>query len=71
MTSLLPIIFTLGYLAVPTIIVVLIFIAYKKNATRAEERLSIEKQQTFHLQKQVNELNERVVKIETLLKEVD
>lgn len=41
------------------------------NVKCAEERLDIEKQQTFNLQKQVDELNDRVRKIEKLLKEVD
>ena len=64
-------IFTLGFMVIPIIVVVLIYRAYKKNVQRAEERLNIEKQQTFNLQKQVDELNDRVRKIEKLLKEVD
>lgn len=38
---------------------------------RGEERLNAEKHQTFNLQKQVDELNERVSKIESRLKEID
>ncbi|MEO4052468.1 hypothetical protein [Solibacillus sp. CAU 1738] len=64
-------IFTLGFMIIPIILVVLIYRAYKKNGKRAEERLNVEKQQTINLQKQVDELNERVGKIESLLKEVD
>ena len=62
-------IFTLGFMVIPIILVVLIYRAYKKNVQRAEERLNIEKQQTFNLQKQVDELNDRVGEIEKLLKE--
>jgi len=61
----------LGFMVIPIILVVLFYKAYKKNVKRAEERLKVEKQQTFNLQKQVDELNERVGKIESLLKEVD
>ncbi|OCS84919.1 hypothetical protein [Caryophanon tenue] len=61
----------LGFMVIPIILVVLFYRAYKKNVKRAEERLKVEKQQTFNLQKQVDELNERVRKIEKLLKEVD
>lgn len=61
----------LGFMVIPIILIVLLYRAYQKNAKRAEERLNVEKQQTFNLQKQVDELNERVGKIESLLKEVD
>lgn len=64
-------IFTLGFIVIPIILVALFYRAYKKNTKRSEERLNIEKQQTFNLQKQVDELNDRVGKIEKLLKEVD
>ncbi|MEK4387949.1 hypothetical protein MKZ25_19650 [Solibacillus sp. FSL W7-1464] len=60
-----------GFIAVVIIFIVSIYKAYKKNVKRAEERLNVEKQQTFNLQKQVDELNDRVRKIEKLLKEVD
>ncbi len=61
----------LGFMVIPIILIVLFYKAYKKNGERAEERLSIEKQQTLNLQKQVDELNKRVGKIESFLKEVD
>ena len=61
----------LGFMVIPIILVVIFYRTYKKNAKRAEERLKVEKQQTFNLQKQLDELNERVDKIESLLKEVD
>lgn len=60
----------LGFLAVVIILIVSIYKTYKKNVKRAEERLNVEKQQTFNLQKQVDELNDRLGKIEKLLKEV-
>lgn len=62
---------TFGFIAFIIIFLVSIYRAYKKNVKRAEEKLSVEKQQTFNLQKQVDDLNERVGKIENLLKEVD
>lgn len=61
----------LGFMVIPIILIILLYRAYKKNEKRAEERLNVEKRQTFNLQKQVDELNERVGKIESLLKEVD
>lgn len=61
----------LGFMAIPIILVIFFYKAYKKNVKRAEERLNIEKQQTFNLQKQVDELNARLGKVEKLLKEVD
>ena len=64
-------IITLGFMAIPIILVIYFYKAHKKNVKRAEERLDVEKQQTFNLQKQVDELNERVAKIESLLKEVE
>ena len=67
----LPVIIALLSLAIPVILIVLIYKAYKKNTNRVEERLKIEKQQTFNLQKQVDELNVRLGKVEKLLKEVD
>ena len=69
--SILPAIIALLSLAIPVILIVLIYKAYKKNTNRVEERLKIEKQQTFNLQKQVDELNARLGKVEKLLKEVD
>lgn len=56
---------------IPIIIAGLFYSAYKKNVKRAQEQLNIEKQQTFHMQKQIDELNMRIAKIESLLKEVE
>ncbi|MBD8033381.1 MULTISPECIES: hypothetical protein [Solibacillus] len=54
----------LGFMAIPIILVVFFYKTYKKNMTRAEERFSDEKQEILNLQKQIDELNERVGKIE-------
>ncbi|MEK4386324.1 hypothetical protein MKZ25_11005 [Solibacillus sp. FSL W7-1464] len=64
-------IITLGFIVVPIILLVLFNRANRKNVQRAEERVNAEKQQTSHLQKQVDELNERVRIIERMLKETD
>lgn len=58
----------LGFMVISIILVVLFYRAYKKNVKRAKDRLNVENQQIFNLQKQVDELNERVEKIESLLK---
>lgn len=47
------------------------FKSSKRNEKRADERLNLEKQQTLHLQKQVDDLNNRLIVIEKMLKEVD
>lgn len=61
-------IITLGFIVVPIILVALFYRANKKNAKRAEERLNAEKQLTVNLQNQIDELNERVHNIESILK---
>ena len=61
----------LGFLVIPILLVIFFYKAYTKNRKRAEEQLNVEKQQTIILQKQVEALNERVMKIEHLLKEED
>lgn len=61
----------LGFILSPIILVIVIYKAYKRNEKRAEERLNIEKQQTYTLQQQVHSLNERLIVIEKMLKEVD
>ncbi|GEK34150.1 hypothetical protein [Kurthia sibirica] len=61
----------LGFIVAVIIFIVSIYKTYKKNVRHVEERLHVEKQQTFNLQKQVDELNDRIGKIEKLLKEVD
>lgn len=60
-----------GILLIPIILIIFALVAYKKSMKRAEEKLKIEKQQTFTLQNQVTELTTRVEKLENLLREVD
>ena len=54
----------LGLMALPFILVIFLYKSFKKNANRAEERFSDEKQEILNLQKQIDELNERLGKIE-------
>ena len=54
----------LGFMALPIILVIFLYKSYKKNVNRAEERFSDEKQGILHLQKQIDELKERVGKME-------
>lgn len=61
----------LGISIIPIIILFLLYRVYKRNVQRAEQRLQLEKQQTLHLQQQVDSLQARVANIEILLKEVD
>lgn len=60
-----------GILLIPIILIIFALVAYKKSMKRAEEKLKIEKQQTFTLQNQVTNLTTRVEKLENLLREVD
>ncbi len=60
-----------GILLIPIILIIFALVAYKKSMKRAEEKLKIEKQQTFTLQNQVTELTTRVEKLENILREVD
>ena len=61
----------LGVAIIPIILIFLFYRMYKKNTKRAEERLTLEKQQTLHLQQQVDGLHERIAKLEKLLQEVE
>ena len=60
-----------GILLIPIILIICALVAYKKSMKRAEEKLKIEKQQTFTHQNQVTELTTRVEKLENVLREVD
>lgn len=64
-------IFMLVYIIVLVVLIGIVFSVYKKNKGRAEEQSNIAQQQTINLQKQVDDLNERVSKIESLLKKND
>lgn len=68
------IIATIFMLAVTAIIIFLIFKVlktFKRNERRASERLELEKETTVRLQKRIDELDERVVVIEKMLREVE
>lgn len=68
------IIATIFMLAVTAIIIFLIFKVlktFKRNEKRANERLELEKETTVRLQKRIDELDERVVVIEKMLREVE
>ena len=65
------IIFTIIAFVVPAIIIFLVYKAFKRNEKRATERLELEKETTVRLQKRVDELNDRVVVIEKMLREVE
>ncbi|MEK4130350.1 hypothetical protein NYE67_11750 [Solibacillus sp. FSL W8-0474] len=54
----------LGAMALSFIFVTFLYKSFKKNANRAEERFSGEKQEILNLQKQIDELNERLGKVE-------
>lgn len=69
--SIAPLLVLLAFIAIPIALFILFYKAYKKHVKQTTERLNIEKQQTFHLQHQVTELNDRVQKLENLLREVD
>ena len=69
--GLLPLLTTL----IPFIIVILIVIfavkTVKRFEKRADEKLAIERENNSLLQSKVNDLNERIVTIEKMLKEVE
>lgn len=58
-------------IAIPFLILFRLFQAYKRSENRAAERLELEKETTVRLQKRVDELDERVVVIEKMLREVE
>lgn len=54
--------------------VITIFVIYKiiiRSETRANERLSLEREHTIRLKKEIADLNERVIVIEKRLREVE
>lgn len=58
-------------IVIPVALIAIIVMAYKKRSKRADEHANIDRQQTLLLQKQVNDLTDRLIKIENMLKEVD
>lgn len=61
---------TIGAYAVLIIPIIIIFLLYK-TFKRGQTKLEIEKQNSLLLQKRIDELNERVIAIEKILKEVE
>lgn len=54
---------------IPIFLGIVIFITYKIIGKRGNARLALEQERTLQLQKQVDELNQRVAKMEQLLRE--
>lgn len=59
------------FLIIPLAIIYFAIKYMKRMEKRSEEKLLVEKQSTITLQKRVDELNERLVIIENILKEVE
>ncbi|ANU13330.1 hypothetical protein [Planococcus halocryophilus] len=65
-------IFILGFsIIIPAIIIFIIYKVIKRSEKRANERLSLERENTVLLKKQIDDLNERVIVIEKMLREVE
>lgn len=65
-------IFLLGFsVIIPAIIIFIIYKIIKQSEKRANERLSLERENTVLLKKQIDDLNERVIVIEKMLREVE
>lgn len=64
-------VFTIFGLIIPALIIYFIYKTFKRNEKRAAERLELEKETTVILQKRIEDLNDRVVVIEKMLKEVE
>lgn len=65
-------IFILGFsIIIPAIIIFIIYKIIKRSEKRANERLSLERENTVLVKKQIDDLNERVIVIEKMLREVE
>lgn len=64
-------IFILGSVIIPAIIIIIIYKIIKRSEKRANERLSLERENTVILKKEIADLNERVIAIEKMLREVE
>lgn len=65
------VVFLIASVIIPLLIIWVVYKAFKRSEKRAQEKLEIEKQHTITLQKRVDELNERLIVIEKMLKEVE
>lgn len=59
------------FLIIPIAIIYCVVRYIKRMEKRAEEKLQLDKENTITLQKRVDELNNRLIVIEKLLKEVE
>ena len=64
-------IFILGMVPILILIFFRSLKTFKRNEKRANERLELEKETTVILQKRIDDLNDRVVVIEKMLREVE
>lgn len=65
-------IFLLGFtVIIPVIIIFVIYKIIKRSEKRANERLELERENTVLMKKQIDSLNERVIIIEKMLREVE
>lgn len=62
-------IFLLGFIIIMIMIGALLLNMYKKNKKRLEELIMLEKQQNIILKNRADDINERLSRIERLLKE--
>ncbi|ARJ38904.1 hypothetical protein SporoP8_08490 [Sporosarcina ureae] len=71
MTSFFGLINLILFLIIPVALIYVLFKYFKRAEKRADEKLQLEKQNTINLQKRIDELNERLIAIEKMLKEVE
>ncbi|MEC2054249.1 hypothetical protein I6J18_00125 (plasmid) [Peribacillus psychrosaccharolyticus] len=64
-------IFTYLPLIIGIFIIIFIVLTVKKNGRRADERLKIERENMSVQQKKIDEMNQRLINIEKILKEVE
>lgn len=64
-------VFMLGFAALFFLLLYKVYKTFKRNEQRANERLELEKENTVTLQKRIDSLNDRVVVIEKMLREVE
>ncbi|ANU09081.1 hypothetical protein A1A1_00750 [Planococcus antarcticus DSM 14505] len=64
--------FILGFsIIIPAIIIFIIYKIIKRSEKRANERIALERENTVLVKKQLDDMNERVMIIEKMLREVE
>lgn len=64
--------FILGFsIIIPVIIIFIIYKIIKRSEKRANERIALEREHTILVKKQLDDMNERVMTIEKMLREVE